>query len=242
MPRPAPSIVLCLLLVLLAPRYPSAHAQAPDTLSPGALPLPPPANLDQQLLYAIYQVDDARFQSAMTLANQSSYPAFYAGVPAAWAGVWLLRGGGDWSDAYRLTVSQVAAIAGFSLLKNVFRRPRPSLSMPGIAARFDAPGQTDYKYSFPSGHTAVAFAMASSWSLSHPRWHVVAPSLVWAAGTGLSRVWMGDHYPSDVLAGALLGTAIGWSVHRWQDHLTPLAFRGSAPAPQAPVFFMTTRF
>ncbi|MEK7473759.1 MAG: phosphatase PAP2 family protein [Patescibacteria group bacterium] len=58
-------------------------------------------------------------------------------------------------------------------------------------------------HAFPSGHTAVAFACAAALTLGSPAWGMVA--LVLATGVGVGRVFAGVHYPSDVVAGAVLG-------------------------------------
>src|SRR5690606_5101995 len=60
--------------------------------------------------------------------------------------------------------------------------------------------------SFPSGHTTHAFALATSVSLAYPHWYIVVPSYLWAVTVGYTRMALGVHYPSDVLAGALLGS------------------------------------
>ncbi len=58
-------------------------------------------------------------------------------------------------------------------------------------------------HAFPSGHTAVAFAFAAALTLGSPAWGMAA--LVLAAGVGIGRVFAGVHYPSDIIAGAVLG-------------------------------------
>jgi undecaprenyl-diphosphatase len=58
-------------------------------------------------------------------------------------------------------------------------------------------------HAFPSGHTAVAFACAAALTLGSPAWGMVA--LVLAAVVGVARVFAGVHYPSDIVAGAILG-------------------------------------
>jgi undecaprenyl-diphosphatase len=72
--------------------------------------------------------------------------------------------------------------------------------------------------SFPSGHTTAAFAFAAVLARERPR-HAVA-AFVFAALVGLSRIYIGVHYPSDVLAGAILGTAVGLGtcalIGRWR--------------------------
>lgn len=59
--------------------------------------------------------------------------------------------------------------------------------------------------SFPSGHTSNAFATATSLSLSFKKWYVTVPAYLWAASAGYSRLYLGQHYPTDVLAGAAVG-------------------------------------
>jgi membrane-associated phospholipid phosphatase len=67
--------------------------------------------------------------------------------------------------------------------------------------------------SFPSGHTSTAFALATSLSLKYPKWYVIAPSFAFAGTVGYSRMELGAHYPSDVLAGALIGSACAYLTH-----------------------------
>jgi undecaprenyl-diphosphatase len=62
----------------------------------------------------------------------------------------------------------------------------------------------------PSGHAATAAAAAGVVALLHPRRRLPLAPLV--AAIALSRVYLGVHYPSDVLAGAALGLAIAWAV------------------------------
>lgn len=72
--------------------------------------------------------------------------------------------------------------------------------------------------SFPSIHTASAFSLATSLSIKYPKWYVIAPSALWACSVGFSRMNQGVHYPSDVLAGAVLGTGCAFAnvyINKW---------------------------
>lgn len=87
----------------------------------------------------------------------------------------------------------------YGLLKNLIRRPRPSDAGESLHAFI----QPSDRFSFPSGHTAAAFVMASLVLIHYPAW--MLPALVLAPAIGLSRVMLGVHYPTDILAGAVLG-------------------------------------
>ena len=83
-------------------------------------------------------------------------------------------------------------------------------------------GQLDVPYpessaSFPSGHTSIAFATATALSLKYPKWYVVVPGYAWAASVGYSRMNLGVHYPSDVLAGAVLGAGSTYLMYKIND-------------------------
>lgn len=86
------------------------------------------------------------------------------------------------------------------LIKNLVARPRPFTQIPGLEVLVALPGS----FSFPSGHacSSLAAAFALRWGLGKKGGLFYIPALLIA----LSRIYVGVHYPSDVLAGALLGT------------------------------------
>lgn len=87
----------------------------------------------------------------------------------------------------------------YSLLKHSVKRDRPYDKLPGINRLLAPPD----KFSFPSGHTAAAFVMASLLASYLPALFFAV--FAWAWLVGLSRIYMGLHFPTDVLAGAFLG-------------------------------------
>ncbi len=89
------------------------------------------------------------------------------------------------------------------LIKPCVARIRPY----DLSAALTALGALQHDFSFPSGHTAVAFAFAAPISLLGQKAHLSALTL--AAIVGLSRLYLGVHYPTDVLAGAVIGTCCG---------------------------------
>lgn len=101
------------------------------------------------------------------------------------------------------------ALAGFILercayvlLKNLLRRPRPPEAIRGYASQITASD----RFSLPSGHTSAAFFVATFLSFSVSL--IFLPLYIWAFSVGLSRIALGVHFPSDILAGACLGSCI----------------------------------
>lgn len=95
----------------------------------------------------------------------------------------------------------VSTVLTYAFKHSVDRR-RPYITYPDLIVD---PAFYEPSASFPSNHTSFAFATATSLSLKYPVWYVITPSYLWACSVGYSRMNLGVHYPSDVLAGALLG-------------------------------------
>lgn len=92
------------------------------------------------------------------------------------------------------------------LLKPLVHRTRPWLVVDGLNALV-SPGDA---YSFPSGHTCAAFAAAWTWRKQLPRRWMGKFAVLAAVLMGLSRLYLGVHFPTDVLAGALVGIFSAW--------------------------------
>jgi membrane-associated phospholipid phosphatase len=108
-------------------------------------------------------------------------------------------------------LAETFVVNGFitTALKYSVHRDRPFVTYPFIDKQADAGS-----LSFPSGHTSTAFATATSLSLAFPKWYVIAPSYLWASSVGYSRMHLGVHYPSDVLAGAFVGAGSAFLSHK----------------------------
>ncbi len=148
------------------------------------------------------------------------------------AGVWLVLGilgqafdaprRGSWR---RATFTVAGTYALNTALKLVVRRPRPDLpDLPGLVA-------VPTRLSFPSAHASTSFAGASAFTtLGVP----AAPLYALAAGLSLSRLYLGVHYPSDVLGGAVLGVVLARACARPREGSHPTASaNGNAPAAPA---------
>ena len=117
-------------------------------------------------------------------------------------------------EAVYIGTSVIEALGITMAMKYTFDRQRPYEKYPNLIH----PVSTEPDPSFPSGHTAAAFSLATSLSITYPKWYVIAPSALWACGVGYSRINQGVHYPSDVLTGAVIGTGCAFLniyINRW---------------------------
>jgi undecaprenyl-diphosphatase len=90
------------------------------------------------------------------------------------------------------------------LVKRFVTRLRPFVEIPGVTMLLPPPDE----FSFPSGHTAAALVMTTVSSIVFPGFMFFMVPL--SMGIGISRVYLGVHYPSDVVAGAFLGVFAGF--------------------------------
>lgn len=118
---------------------------------------------------------------------------------------------------YAAVISLIfGAIITNLLLKNIVARPRPFTEIQGLVPLITKP--TDF--SFPSGHTTASFAVALVMLWMLPGKYGI-PAVVLAALIAFSRLYLGVHYPTDVLAGflvALMGSILSvWIVKKKMD-------------------------
>ena len=121
-------------------------------------------------------------------------------------------------EAIYIGTSVIEALSLTYGLKYTIDRQRPYEKYPDKIR----PIEPENSPSFPSGHTTAAFSLATSLSITYPKWYVIAPSAIWACGVGLARINQGVHYPSDVLTGAATGVGCAFVnvyVNRWLNKI-----------------------
>ncbi len=104
-------------------------------------------------------------------------------------------------QSYKVVGSLLINTAITQAMKYTIKRNRPYQDYPTIIF----PNNIENDASFPSGHTSTAFALATSMSIQYKKWYVVVPAFAWASSVGYSRMYLGEHYPTDVFAGAAIG-------------------------------------
>ncbi len=165
----------------------------------------------------VHQINswDGKFIRNYNKVVSESEPYLAVGVPMAMAlAAWIKNDRGLLKDAVYVGTSVAGAFALTYGLKYIVDRARPYESYPDRIH----PYSLESDPSFPSGHTATAFALATSLCIRYPKWYVIAPSALWACSVGVSRMNEGVHYPTDVLAGAALGAGFAVAniyINRW---------------------------
>jgi undecaprenyl-diphosphatase len=118
----------------------------------------------------------------------------------------LLFGGADRYTAFAAAATaEAAAVALFRIVKNASKRKRPCQMEVHCWANVLPPDQ----FSFPSGHAMSAFAIAIPLSIFYPE--LQAPLLILSFSIAVSRVVLGMHFVSDVVAGSMLGALLGYA-------------------------------
>ena len=148
-----------------------------------------------------------------------SGPILSVGIPTAMGAYALIKKDQPLlKDALYIGTTVIEALGITYGLKYAFDRQRPYEKYPDRIH----PIEPEDSPSFPSGHTTAAFSLATSLSITYPKWYVIAPSAVWACGVGLARINQGVHYPSDVLTGAAIGIGCAFVnvyVNRWLNKI-----------------------
>ncbi len=173
--------------------------------------------LDQAIVQAVEGTPTPLLDDSLVrlsnAANRSRLWLVTAGAVAAAGGTRGRRAAGE----------AVAAIGMASAVSNLVLKPLGRRRRPGIPGDGQASPSREVRRptspSFPSGHAASAFAFASSMGEAVPPTWV--PLHVAAALVAYARVHTGVHYPSDVVAGALVGAFCGWTVRRLTDRWVP---------------------
>jgi membrane-associated phospholipid phosphatase len=168
-------------------------------------------NADIELLRSINS-NTSTIGYSKFISNTTTYVSF--GVPVIMGAVALLDKDDDLlKNAIYIGVSIGVGGVLTQALKYGINRPRPHVTYPDIIAY-----ESFTDLSFPSGHTSLAFSTATALCLKYPKWYVIVPSALWACSVGYSRMNLGEHYPSDVVAGAILGAGsayVTYQINNW---------------------------
>lgn len=171
-------------------------------------------NADIRILRSINGPVNLNPNRTMRFTTQTVAPMMI-GIPAGLLAYEYFRKDGDIRKPGVVCLSLAATVSISLALKYTVNRPRPYVTYPDIFRHETHAGPK----SFPSSHTSSAFTLATSVTLCYPKWYVIAPMYLWAFTIGYSRMHLGVHYPTDVLVGALIGTACAWGSWKLNRYL-----------------------
>ncbi|MBI3576898.1 phosphatase PAP2 family protein [Candidatus Gottesmanbacteria bacterium] len=142
--------------------------------------------------------------------------------------IWLVLGGvlffrEEKKDHWFALQLGSAGFLAWGLVEQVIK-PLISRSRPGLEAGAIIAGGGSDGFSFPSGHAAIAWAMVVLLAQKEPRWRWFFYLL--AVAISFSRVYLGKHYPLDVVAGGFLGWGIGFFALRVLDNIRHTTYNG----------------
>jgi membrane-associated phospholipid phosphatase len=115
--------------------------------------------------------------------------------------------------SYQVMIAMGLDIIAQEGLKVTFNRERPGDKYPTLVF----PISPAHGKSFPSGHTSLAFNTAAELTIQCKKWYIAVPAYLWAGSVGYSRLYLGKHYPSDVLGGAATGIGTAY-LGTWLNH------------------------
>ncbi len=162
-------------------------------------------NADINLLKKISASKNSKYENFQSGLSFSVYPALVL-TPSSFVAIGLLNKDTNQINTGVCIATGIALNTAITIgLKYSINRNRPYITYPEIK-----PIETENTPSMPSGHTASAFNIATSLTLFYPKWYVAVPAYTWASGIAYSRMYLGVHYPSDIIAGAILGSGTAW--------------------------------
>jgi membrane-associated phospholipid phosphatase len=218
------------LLLLLLPAVATAQVDGViDTVTPKIVDtLRGPLDFDEQLLLDINALGTDStpvLDFSMAAITHSIYVTTIA-VPG---GLYALGWGEDDHEmavaGMNAALSEVTAGMMSMTIKAIIRRNRPYRTLRGVRI----PTGEEIGYSFPSGHSSVSWALATSLMISYPKWYVIVPAATYATLVGLSRPYVGVHYPTDIAAGAVVGAGSAFLIYALEPLITK-NFPGLFPA------------
>jgi undecaprenyl-diphosphatase len=171
-------------------------------------------NTDFEIVKSLNAKEYPHWDETMRWTSDGVYPFMVVSAGGVWLNGYMNKNEVMMRNGYKSVIAIGSTILITEALKRTVKRARPYDEYPNeIVLRTRKSG-----FSFPSGHTSCAFSTATALTLSTRKWYVAVPAFTYAGLVGYSRMRLGAHYGSDVLAGIIVGVGtslLTWQVDKW---------------------------
>lgn len=204
------TIFIYLLFLCLSVTFSVASAQKTSAFD--SVNYCEPQNIDVKLFRSINNNRSDFLNTVIPITDKSLLPVSI-GVPA---GLFTLsRINEKYYDENSAILAAISELTGSVItisIKNIVKRERPFRKLNNVYLVSSKP-LTD-RFSFPSGHTTNSFALATSLTLRYPDKPILISGLyLYAAVVSVGRIYLGVHYPSDILGGMVIGSGSALLIH-----------------------------
>jgi len=164
-----------------------------------------PKNIDTSLFRTINNSRNNFLSSVIPLTDKSVFPSAFLLPIGLFTYSRLNKNYYDENSAILAGFSEIAGTAVTLAIKNLFKRERPFRELKNVY--YDDKNSPTDRYAFPSNHTNATFAMATALTLRYPDKPVlIVGSYLYASIVAYGRIYLGVHYPADVLGGIIVGS------------------------------------
>jgi membrane-associated phospholipid phosphatase len=178
-----------------------------------------PDNLDVKTFRAINNWQGNTATGIVKFVDNTVWP-MAAGVPAGMILYGIVQKDDDvLKGGITVGAAECLAFGIRYVLKVGIKRERPYEALDNVHVNHL---ESADPYSFPSGHTTGAMAIATTLSFLYPKPSVYIPAFAWAGMVGYGRVYLGLHYPTDILGGAVIGAGCALVTFHYQSELMGL--------------------
>lgn len=178
------------------------------------------SNADVKIFRAFNKIESPFVHSVVSVTNEALVPVSVVLPTALYASARANSNRYDENSSVLLLLSEALNLGVTQRIKYTAKRNRPYKALNDVLLS-DTSSVSD-TYSFPSGHTSGSFVIATSLTLRYPDepW-IIAGSYFYAAVTSLGRMYWGVHYPSDVLAGMVIGAGCAALIYSLRSEIIP---------------------
>jgi membrane-associated phospholipid phosphatase len=172
-----------------------------------------PSNIDVSIFRAINNSRTNTFDKIIFVTDKSILPVSILTPSILFTVSRINQNYYDENSSVLCALSEATSVAFTYGIKILVKRPRPYEVLKNVKRNKDDLAFTD-PYSFPSGHTSTAFSIATSLTLRYPdKPFLITGLYFYSTVIALGRIYLGVHYPTDVLGGMLIGAGSAVLIH-----------------------------